>query len=595
MDALQFRRLIEQKGKVEAVRRFAKCGNEAEADAYIKIYINRLLQSGKYGAAGVLLWGENVFDHRPRTVRRIWKAINSSAKVMLQGGGSQGKSYTGIAWLLLDWWRDPEYTSVKIVSTTAGHAKANTFATLQMLHKQAIVEMPGTVHSEHIGLTPEDKRACISIVKIPTGDDGKGRLQGFHPIPRPTPHPVLGKVSRVRAFLDEAEEIPFGVWEGVANMTASLDGVDSVKVLCAYNPKDIAKKVAQLAAPAQGHEWVARENVEEWRAKEGGWNVIRLDPKNTENVIERRVVFPALQTYEGFRDYETKNGGNSPEYWTFGRGLYPPDGVSNNIIASSIFSAARGEFVFISSTIRVAGVDIAVEGRDNAVMTVGRWGMASEFVSSEGVRRKFKNPRMVLQIDQQIELKKGTTRIVANDIREKCRALKINPAYICLDRTGNGGVVHDYLCEVWDDSVQGVDFSKPATEIKILAEDLETPEEQYDGVVTEVWYALARWLEFGYIAISTGVRIDPLQQECLGRKYNLAEGKKTRVEKKDIYKGRLGHSPDFGDSLTICVHSVRMATGEKQTMQDKPKDERPLEHAEHGVVDRVDWFDDTGV
>lgn len=595
MNAREFRKLVEDKGKVDAVKQFAKCNSEAEANAYILVYVNRLLQAGAYGAAATVLWGDNIFDSRPKSVKRIWKAIKQSAKLLLQGAGAVGKSYTAIAWLLLDWWRDPEYTTVKIISTTAGHTKANTFSTMVMLHREALVKMPGVVHAEHIGLNAEDKRACISIVKVPVGDEGKGRLQGFHPIPRPKDHPTLGKVSRVRAFIDEAEEVPIGIWEGVYNMITTIDGTETIKVVAAYNPKDIAKKVAQIAAPAKGHEWVADTDAEEWLSKEK-WSVLRIDAAKIENVQERKNVFQGFQTYEGFRELETKNGGNSLEYWTFGRALYPPDGASNNIISQRVLSDQRGDFVFLSKTIRCAGVDVAVEGRDLAVMTIGRWGLATEFRRSDGTRIKFKNPRMCLQVDQQIELNKGSTRIVANDIRDKARAFKIDPAWICMDRTGNGATVHDYLCEVWDDSVQGVDFNKSATDIKILEEDLETPEEQYEGVVTEVWYALAKWLEFGYVAISPSVRSDPLEQELLGRKYKLGGGKKTRVEKKDDYKGRLGHSPDFGDSMTVLVHAVRMGSGEPQKMQDKPRDTGDDAPApEHGHVDVVEWVTDEGI
>lgn len=598
MTAEGFRKSLEEKGKIAAVSEFVPCRSEKAADAFIFQYIQKLLARGQYGAAALVLWGDTIFDPRPLSVRRVWRDIQRSAKRLIQGCGSAGKSYTVIAWLLLDWWRDPEFTTIKIISTTAGHAKSNTFSTMVMLHKAAIVKMPGKINSGFIGIDSNDKRACISLVAIPAGDNGNTRLQGFHPIPRPKTHPVLGKLSRVRAFIDEAEGVPSGLWTGVKNMLLNLDGTETIKVIAAWNPKDPASKIAQLAEPPGGWDANDPDRLKEWVSKEN-WPVTRLDGLDIENVKERKIVFHGLQTYEGFRELELSNGGNSPEYWIFGRGWYSPNGVNDTIINSELFGMAKGEFVFVGKTTRTAGVDTALEGGDNCVLTVGRYGLASEFIRHvrdiktneiSKVRIVFPEPRHVLQIDQQIVLKKGKTEVIATQIRDNCKLLGIDPAWVCIDATGNGSSVLGLLRapSFWSPDVQGVDFSQAATELKILEQDQKTPEEEFEGVVTEVWFALRRWIEFTYVAFHPGMRTDPLTQEILGRKYKIGEGKKMKVEKKKDYIGRLGHSPDFADSATVCLHGVRQRSGSKASSTgQKEERQRTPERTQHGVVDNA--------
>ncbi len=605
MDARKFRKLIETQGKVAAVSQATSlpCENEIAANCFIYEYVKALLDGEKYAAAAIVLWGFKIFNPLPYAVRMVWEGIKAAAKVLLQGSGSVGKSYSCIVWLLLDWLRDPEFTNVKIISTTAGHAKSNTFATMQMLVRNAVIPLPGVALNDYIGLDPKERYSGISIVAIPDGDNGGGVLQGFHPIPRPAPHPTLGDTSRLRALLDECEEIPIGVWQGVDNMLTAIDGTDRIKIIGAYNPKDQSTKTAQNAAPEGGWERfdvdTGVDGKDVWESK-NGWHVVRIDAAKTENVKQRKMVFPGFQTYEGYRALADKNGGNSAEYYTFGRGAYPPISAVRIIVQSQFLQGCRGEFIFLGATTKCASVDTAVDGRDVAAMSVGRFGLATAFRTKSGQLNRFPEPRMALQCDQQFPLKKGSTKIVGDDIKAQAIALGIAPEWVMIDATGNGSAVLSYLQAVWSDQVQGLDFGAAATEMKILDQDKFAANELYDGVVTEVWFTMARWMEYGYFAIAPVVRSDPLEEELLGRRYNNV-GKKTingeskemiRVEKKDAYKVRLSHSPDYADSMTLLVHLARVMGHLMGSMTGRKPQERRRERTQHGVVDRVQWLND---
>lgn len=571
MTASEFRERIENEGKIKAVRLFeSSCESDQQADAYIFAYICRLLNVGSLGGAAAVIWPKSLFDPRPLEVRRIWAAISQHAKTLLQGGGSLGKTYSSAVWHLLDYWRDPEYTNIKLISTTAGHAKSNLFSTLVTLHREAIVKMPGEITSDYIGLDTKERKSGMAIVAIPEGEDGKGKLQGFHPEPRTETHPLFGGSSRVRAFMDEAEKVPSGVWKGVDNFMMPQSGVDRVKITGAYNPEDSSTKTAQNAEPIGGWEMfdldTGVQGKDEWESKEG-WFVCRLDGAKSENVRQRKEIYGGFMTFDGYKELEEKGGGNSAEWFTMGRGAYPPEGSLNIIIKSAYLQSGRGNFVFLGKTTNALGADIAVDGRDDCIGTVGRFGRASGFQqlvynqtrkAHEFILHPFPEHRMCCQADSQFELPKGSTRIVGNGIRDAAISLQVAPEWVCADRTGNGATIHDYLLEIWSAEVQGVDFSKAATNVKILEQDKFVPEELYDGIVSEVWFALARWFEFGYFCLGPNVRQDPLEQELRGRRYLLGAGKKLKVEKKDDFKVRLGRSPDHADSCTLFLHGVRM-------------------------------------
>lgn len=546
----------------------------------------------------MLLWGTLIFNPGPKSVKDIWKAIKENSKCLIMGCGSVGKSYTGILWLFLDWLRDPEYTNVKIISTTAGHAKSNTFSILQRLHRTACIKLPGVTTGDYIGLDSKERKSGISIVAIPEGDEGKGRLQGFHPDPRPEVHPILGPSGRARAFIDECEEVPSGLWEGIDNFLLSVHGSDTIKVIGAFNPKDQTSKTAQNAEPKDGWESFDIETgvhgKNTWISK-NDWFVLRIDGKRTENVQTRTNKFPGFITHEGYRGLEDKDGGNSVGYYTFARGCYPPEGSIGVLISSSIWNRSRGEFIFINNPIKLGTCDVAVDGRDQCVYTTGRLGNASGFQPKGGKIVRFKEPRQALQIDQQFTLRKGDTKIVGDEIIKTSKALGISPEYVGIDATGNGSAVFSYVKAVWSEEVQGINFSANATNIKILEQDQYTPEELYEGIVTEVWFACQRWLEFGIMAISPSIRRDPLEGEVLGRRYVLGVGKKQRVEKKDDYRKRLGHSPDFADSWTLMPQVARARGSLMGSMTGEKTVKRPQSAPQHGVVDEPNWLDETGV
>lgn len=599
LDLVEFRRSCGEGTDEEILAAVAKIDPEVktpdQAKTWTSALVKALLDTERYGAAGMVLWGGTIFNYGPKAVRQLMHKVRSTQNLIVLGGAALGKTYTLICYLLLDWIRDPEYTEIKVISTTGGHAKSQSFSTLQRLYQTSLVQLPGLSMDMFVGLNPKDRHSAITLVAIPQGEDGRGVLQGFHPIPRKSSHPAFGAMSRVRAFLDEAEEIPVGVWEGVSNLLGSAWGAEAVKVCCATNPRDVTSKLAQLAEPPSGWTQIDLDKDKEWISSEH-WSVLRLDGADSENVQERRLVYPGFLTWDGYQLYALELGGQSPKYLTFGRGMYPLEALQHTLIPYSLLEAVIGQYIFDGRTLGAAGIDLAFEGGDRIILMVGRYGRAVGFQPLRGVPVMWKKPRYVVQVDQYYEMPKEKTIALASSLEERCKGLKIHPAWVTCDRTGVGTGTHDALCEQWDPQIRGVMWGADSGARKILADDHDYAVEIYDGITTEMYARMRKFLEFGLMAFHPQLPTIQLFKELSGRRFQPSgkgpSGKpRIKLESKKEYKKRLSVSPDIADAAVMLVHGCALNGPEKASMIGSERKAPFLPDSNIGPRERTAYID----
>jgi hypothetical protein len=554
------------------------------AERLVGQYVDSLLVADQFEAAATILWGPEVFDHRPYSSSAVWRYLFAHDKVLVQGAGAMGKSFGGAAWFYLAWRQDPAQTSIKVISLTAEHAERNIFASIKNFHRTALVPPTGFGRGEDLVKSIQattDAKQGIHLVAIPKGESGFGVLRGFHPSPRPgKPHPKFGRLSRNFVVLDEAEEIPAGVWEGVNNLCSTMtrENRGHIKVFAASNPKDRTSDFGKLCEPKRGWGSVDVEEDFEWVSRDR-WNVLRLDAAKCENVKERRVVYPGLQTYEGFMDYESR--GRTGEYYTMARGWFPHEGVQMAIITPAMMDNAVGITRFIGPVVPLAAFDLALEGNDQLVCSYGRFGLSDGWTPLSGKFIAYPSPRTVLQLDSQIPFPKGDTVKQTEAIKQFCKDMQIGPFWVCVDRTGNGAGVHDNLLATFGSEVLGVNYSTAATDTRVLGDDSKRANEMYNGIVTELVFGLAKYLEFGYLKLSPTFRHEELVRQATGRRYKQKGKGLVRVESKAEYCKRTRQkSPDALDSLTMLVFLMRQRADAVATMvEPKPQPyrrERPL-------------------
>lgn len=569
--------------------------DEKESKAIVLQFVQHLLDNDQFEAAATILWGEQVYDWRPRSAKDTWRCLFEHDKLLVQGAGAMGKTFNAAAWFLLDWMRDPYYTCVKVVSLTESHAQRNVFAAIKTFYRTALVKPEyegGEDLVKSIQANDDDKNG-IHLVAVPKGDSGTGTLRGFHPAPRAgKPHPKWGMMSRTHVVLDEAEEVPAGVWEGLQNIlsAADTDGAKGrIKIFGASNPKDRTSEFGKRCEPVRGWQSVDCEEDFEWESREG-WHVLRLDAARCENVIDKRIIFPGFQTYEGYMAYEAR--GRTAEYYTMARGFFPQEGISMAIITPAMMDNSIGILRFIGPVVPLAAFDLALEGNDQVVCSYGRFGLCDGYTPRDDKFIPFKQSRVCLQLDSQITFPKKATLEQAHAIIRFCKQMRISPNWLCVDRTGNGSGIHDSLCSLFGSEVMGVNYSWAASETHILGDDSQRANELYNGVVTELIFGLAKYLEFGYLKISPGFRNEELTKQAIARRYKQMGQGLVRVESKGDYVKRTRQSsPDALDSLSLLVYLMRQRAGSVATMVDQKPERFRDDTPSVGVIDKLEFVD----
>lgn len=173
-----------------------------DATMLLSTLLHWCLENNGYEEAAQLLWSPTLFDSRPESSRRVWKAFEESNLFLLMGAGSMSKSYSVGVRLFLEWIRDPEYTHIKVAGPSEAHLKENLFNHLIKLHRQSTIPLPGKCQELFIGMDSKSRKGAIAGLVIPLGTAGSGRAQGLKRDNRKKPHPVFGPTTRLFIFLD---------------------------------------------------------------------------------------------------------------------------------------------------------------------------------------------------------------------------------------------------------------------------------------------------------------------------------------------------------------------------------------------------------
>lgn len=551
-----------------------KNAGPAKYTPVLQSFLHHLMENGGMPEAAHMLWPENLFTYKPESVQRVWNLFDTSSRGLIMGAAKMGKSFSMGVRFFLEWVRDPEYTTLRVLGPSEDHLEQNLFSHLVALHKSAALPMPGEIGELFIGLDRREQMSSIKGIVIPKGNVKKaGRLQGGHRRPRTKEHPTFGKLSRMFIFLDEIENIPNGVWLDIDNVLSEIEkGVEGFKIFGAYNPTNPTDEVGKRAEPVFGWSGVDEDEHFSWKSIRG-WDVIRLDGERCENVLQGEIIFPGLQTREGLDAIAQGAGGrNAPGYRTMGRGMYPSMGVEATVIPAGMLPKMRGEFIWYDPPQPVAGVDLALEGKDEAIYTLGKFGKATgikyppslEFPEGQTIMFKDRNNqptlRWGLQADQQFVLPKAETVGMKTSILAMNRKAGVRPEFFSCDRTGHGAGVADLMKYEWSSTIHDVNYSESAGEEKLMAEDTKTCKELYERMYSVLWFATRQWAEFGYFVISPKMDLSKLTQQLTNRRFKSNAGK-AKVESKKDYESRGFSSPNDADSLTLLVHAARKGSG----------------------------------
>jgi len=197
---------------------------------------------------------------------------------------------------------------------------------------------------------------------------------------------------------------------------------------------------------------------------------------------------------------------------------FPQAGAENSIIPSDWVDLAVNQSGVGGGT-KQAGLDVARFGGDSTVYILRDGGV----------------------VKRMAEVQKRSNMEVVGWVRGFLD--KDKPETMCIDTVGTGSGVFDRLLEL-DYDVEDINVgSKPKGHEK----------GQYYNLKAELWFELREW--FKPVAGKSNISIpnDPnLIQELKETRYSYDSSRKRRVEAKEVFKKRVGRSPDKADALVLA-------------------------------------------
>jgi hypothetical protein len=516
-------------------------------------------------------WGYDVVDFRPQCVADLNEFFQTQNLMALLGASSMGKSYVGVAWLYLDYQRDPDYTSIKLVTISASKLESLLFSPLNDLHEASVMTVTGKKESGfRFTHKPENVNVGFQGLLVPQDQKGTGKIKGIKYYRRTKRHPIFGQKTRTRIFIDEFQDCSSSIINELASPASQISDPYSMKIVLSGNPTDyaLAEAFGILTEPPEG--WLSLDLDEDvrWQSKRG-YEVYRLDGAQCENVIYRNNVCPGMMSFQAYDNFSRDP--ESSEYWTFARGMFPIQGGVNTLFSTALLESSTAQAIFHEGSTPVAFVDVGLKS-DKAIMAVGRIGRATGRISPIGDRVLFTSgteevermSRIILYMEELVELSDhyGDAIKLAQSIRRECNNRNILPNHVGIDSTGMGEGVSSYLSNYFG-RVLIVHNAESPSEVRILKEDKQLPKELYSRTIDEIWYASHKWFQVGAFLINPKIEHNKLYEELTTRKLgrNVSNNGRRRIESKQEWKSRNGNrSPDYADACNGLCHVVRMRT-----------------------------------
>ena len=102
----------------------------AKATPLLQSYLHNLLEADGLVEAAQMLWSPTQFNPNPQSARDVWKLFDESSTGLIMGGAKLSKSFSMGVRLFLEWIRDPEYTSIRVLGPSENHLEENMFSHL---------------------------------------------------------------------------------------------------------------------------------------------------------------------------------------------------------------------------------------------------------------------------------------------------------------------------------------------------------------------------------------------------------------------------------------------------------------------------------
>lgn len=436
---------------------------------------------------------------------------------------------------LLDYIGAPQTTATSLVTTKFDALKSRLWGELLIGVRSSRVADAINATFKTVSTTNEikfmlrgdlaDQKFMIQGLAVDRGDENAGKLRGQ-------------KAPRRRIIADESQDISDGLYMALENGLASA----GFKGCLLTNPVEKESKFGNWTKPKAG--WGSIDDSTAYWETERGIG-IHLDGRQSPNVRARKTIVPFLLSWEYFSSLDP----NTLEYYVFGIGFFPTDGLVAKIWNSTTIENAKRSEPFDFATTPCASLDPAFES-DECVFIAAQIGTLRNgkpcCCARESIVIKTKIGPEFPEPDIQI----------ANECIRLCKERGIQPEDFIMDMSGPGRGVYAIIKEKWTPlpgrgHIQGIAYGGEATDRPLRLDDPLGAKDQIRYFVTELWFRASYLARDGMLC---GLRnIDNKAVVDLdARRYKLkqeSEGKRMVAETKSELKGRIGRSPDHGDAF----------------------------------------------
>lgn len=458
--------------------------------------------------------------------RRIVKVI---------GHTRASKTYTVAHAAYLDYCAAPFETMTSLTTVTFEGLKIRMWADLMMAIETMSAPcnfVPRSSSNEmkvlHGGESKADEKFIIEGFATSRTKDSAGRIQGKH-------------AQRRRVVLDEAQELPDDIYRALANACSASDFIGFLLA----NPRDKNSVFGGQCEPKGG--WDSVHDSDLWWQTKDGNLCLHFDGLQSPNVKAKKVIFDYLidSSYiEGMRA-SNSYGENSPEWWMYVRGFFPPDGILGTVWNESLIERAKQVILFDFKPTRCASLDPAYE-HDDCVLMLADYGKQRDGQNALNCERS-----------EKIQTKSGggvepKDYQIAHQVMARCKEEGVKPSDFIMDKTGGGRGVFAILQKEWSYEIHGIDYGGKATDRALKVGETDKCEDLFDRFVTELWFRVRAYGEEALIGGLCNVDAKTIQ-DLKSRLYVVRKtgtGSKQVVETKAEMKKRLGRSPDYGDAFS---------------------------------------------